>query len=132
RRAAGELEERVFIPPPALAQVIAMVADEDDDRLVRKAEPIEGVDDFSDLRIGEGRAGVIGAREFAFFAIGEGGEDILPPTGERQRRGGRNVRRVLVKLNPIQRVEVEESFGRDVRIVRLMKSDGEEKRLVAM
>ena len=43
RRVAAALEKRVLVPPLPLAQVISVVAEEDDDRVLRQVESIERV-----------------------------------------------------------------------------------------
>ena len=62
QRHAGRFLEQALLLPQAvvLAQVVAVVAVEDDDRLVRQLQPVEGVEQLADLRVHERDRGVIG------------------------------------------------------------------------
>ena len=59
RHAGALLEQAHLLPQAVLAHVVAVVAGEDDDRVVGQPEPIERVDDAADLRVHEADAGVI-------------------------------------------------------------------------
>ncbi len=61
--AAGAFEERVFVPPAAFAEMIAVVADEDDDGFVPEVETVHGVHEAADLGVGLGDPGVVMCEE---------------------------------------------------------------------
>ena len=108
RHAATALEERVLVPPVPLVVVIAVVADEDDQRVVPELEPVERVEHAADLRVHEGDAGVVGAQELHAVLVGEGVEGRRESAARHgERRHGRDVGRVAIELQRAGRIEVE-------------------------
>ena len=65
RRARRALEQHLLHPLPVLAEQVAVIAHEDDDRVVGEAEAIERVEQPADLGVEEGDRGVVGADDFA-------------------------------------------------------------------
>src|SRR5262245_13719495 len=63
RRPGRGFEERALVPPAAAAKMEAVVADEDDDCVLRQAEALEGFQQSADLGVHEGDAGIVGAHE---------------------------------------------------------------------
>lgn len=53
RHPARVLEQAHLLPQPMFAEVVAVVADEHHDRLVRELQPFEGVEDAADLCVHE-------------------------------------------------------------------------------
>src|SRR5215510_10576942 len=132
RRAGRQFKQGVLVPPAALAQVIAVIAEEDDDRRVGQLKAVERVEHFAHLRVGERDAGVVSAHELATLLIGEAREGF-PECAARQRlwQLRRAVRRVLGELELFEWVEVEVLLRRVERIVRFVETEREEEWFIA-
>jgi hypothetical protein len=70
--------QRVLSPDSVLAQVPAMVAPYDDDRVVAKAEPIQFVQHAADLRIDVTHARRVGVAEIACLLSGNNARLFQP------------------------------------------------------
>ena len=99
RRAARAIEERVLVPPTALTEVITMIADENDYRLVPKFEPVQRVHQPAELRVGLRDTSVVMGEKIHPVRVVEVPEGLLErPAAERmpQQHGG--VRWIAVQL----------------------------------
>jgi len=71
RDTRAALEERAGLGPLALlAELVAVVGDEDDGGVVAKAEAVEFGDDAAEVPIGPGDGGDVSADDFAGFLLG--------------------------------------------------------------
>ena len=70
RRARGPLEQRLLHPLATLAEMVAVIAEKDDDRVVRQLQPIERVEHAPDVGVEKRDGRVVGACRLAlpFFA----------------------------------------------------------------
>ena len=112
-----------------LAQMVAVVADEDHHRAVGQAEPVQLVEHDAELRVHEAHRGVVRLRDRALQLF----VHAVVRREDRQRRCRLALpvaRRVLGQGDPLRRVQDEVVLGRDVRRVRAEESDGQEERLV--
>ena len=128
RHAGAALEETLFLPETVVAEVVAVVAGENDHGVLREAEAVEGVDDAAELRVHEGDGAVISldsvaAERVGEFALGGVGAEV----------GGGGCAGAVVVAERGQRdfiggVELEPFFRGDVWRVRTVETDGEEER----
>ena len=137
RHAAGDFEHRIVLRPLAFfAQVIAVIAEEDDDGLVAELEAIDGFHDAAELPIDEGDGGVVGFDHLAGgFGRGVAADEQIA-AAERHRAFGKSGRHGRPRLRnraaaaSCRVVQVEQLGRRGRRAVRLGKTDGQEERLV--
>jgi hypothetical protein len=87
RHAGALFKEAHLLPQAVLAHVVAVVAGEDDDRVVGQAQPVERVDHAADLRVHEADAGVVGLHALAAQVVGQ---LVLLLLVAAQRGGGRS------------------------------------------
>ena len=133
RHADGPLEERLLVPHAALAEHFAVVADEDDDRVVGKTGRLHGVHDPADFVVDVGDHAVVGVTGRPHLLVGDGMQMATVPVvepatvlvqlldGNGRNRGHVDV--VVVVLIPIP--------GRgDERRVRVCEGNHQEERIV--
>ena len=139
RHADDQRHHRRFVvqadlgPEIVLAQVVAVIAGEDDDRVVGLPGFLQGVEHFADLRIHVGDGGVVAADRFLLAAdvhlhvdaglvVDAGLGNVVPVAGDLRRQ-----RQLVVRQ---KRLEV--LLRRDERHMRADKADGEKERLAGM
>src|SRR5581483_569559 len=114
------------------AQMIAVVAQEDDQRPLCKSQTIQRVEDSPQLGVDEGNTRVVGALELQPLGVCEFGEGRAELSeSNRQRRGRRQVLGVAVERDGARRIKIEVLFRCDKWVVRLMKSQADEPGLIA-
>ena len=131
RHAGTLLEQAHLLPQAVLAHVIAVVAGEDDDRVVGQAEPVERVDDAADLRVHEADAGVVCLPALAAEVVGQ--LRPAPSCSCRGRRGGMSAWSSFTPCDhgiSFSGYRSKYGFRRDVRRVRPEEADGQEERPV--
>ena len=80
RGSAGSLEKRVFVPPESLAGVVAVIADEDDKRLVPEFVFVECIEYSTELCIHKTCTSTVRAEQLSPFLLGEFGERLAKCT----------------------------------------------------
>ena len=128
RHPGALLEQALLLPEVVLAEVIAVVAGEDDDRVVGEPKAVEGPDDLPNLRIDERHRRPVGLKRLA-------AEVAMEPHLLRLAAGQGRLRHMLVvigrhvgKPDTVERMAIEPGFRRDIRGVRPEETDGEEER----
>ena len=114
-----------------LAEQVAVVAPEDDDRVVGEPQPIERLEHPADLGVHEGDRGVIGLDRpprCAFASTPQLGGVVNQAASARLR--GRFGNAAAESGSSIERIQVEILLRRDVRAVRPVEAGGEEERPV--
>ena len=127
RSTRGQLEQRVLVPPTTFAQVVSVIADQQHDRVGAMGRGIQRVQHFADLRVDEGRTGVVGPKELTPLLVAELVERFLPAAGDGQRHVRRAVGRIAMQLDLIQRISFEVSRWGNEGVMRLVKSDRQEE-----
>ncbi len=126
--AGGFVKEGAFLPEAVLAEVVAVVAPEDDGGGGPELVLVEGVEEEAELGIDEGDAGVVGLEGFAEGGFGEvvaGGEAVVGEGG-----GGNVVAAGVGKFWEVDLVEgmgFEIGFGGDEGGVGAEEAGGEEE-----
>ena len=111
-----------------LAHVVAVVAVEDDDRLVGELQPVEGVEQLADLLVHERDRGEIGLAGLARSAS----RPCRGGATAGRRAGCRQVARPSARPAAAcsRRIHLEVLLRRDVGRVRAIEAAGDEERLV--
>ena len=76
RHARALLEQAGLLPQAVIAQVVAMVAGEDDDRAIREPQSIERLQDHADLCVHQARGCAVGPNRLALARVIQ---SCLPP-----------------------------------------------------
>ena len=128
--AGAAFPDALFLPQAVLAEVVAVIAMEDDDGLVSQAEAVQGIDHLADLGIHEGGAGKVALFGLVAQLIGELVLIFLVAHVGRRGHAFLIFAGSLGQLDLVERVHVEVLLGRDIRGVRAVEADGEVKWLV--
>ena len=76
--------------------MVAVIAHEEDDRVVSKRTSLQHIKHLTNLCVDEGSAGVVRPLKFATFPIRESVKRALEPCSKSQRRQRRRSRRIAV------------------------------------
>ena len=132
RHPGGVFVERTFLPESVFAEVVAVVADEDDEGVLIEPLLLQFREHQAELGVHEGHRGQVGLlgralRVFAHAVVGHGsiGKGDL---GLRGAVGGG----VGHELDLILGVFLKILLRRDVRRVRTEEADGQEERLLSL
>ena len=126
RHAGAAFKEVTLLPQAVVAEVIAVVAEEHDDGVIVELEFFQAIEHAAEAGVHQGGGGVIGADDF--LALLDGQLALVRAIGQ---GSGRNIVTIAghfeYGFDFIQWVMSRVMGGRDVRRVRAVKTDGEEK-----
>ena len=120
-------EQCLLHPLPVLPQVIAMIADKDDDRVVGQVKPIECVQEPADIRIQKTDGRVVRPDALALRLLADA---PVWRTGKPRRRGRPRFHRRSGRRDAVQRIQVEVLARGDIGTVRPVESSADEERPV--
>src|SRR3954451_12748971 len=135
RHACGDFPVRALVPSAVLAELIAVVAPEDDQGVFAQAEAVELGDDAADLGVGVADAREIAVNGLALYLVGDRpvfGNALVATelagfvAGERRGAIGQLLERGETDVCVLGHVPV--LFGSDPGHVWLVETDGDEER----